>query len=122
MQIPSKTGASENMGGIHCPPGIVHDSHVNGESKSINYPINASMKQENNELELSNGSQQQIKNYHYLKYQYDHVFVIGDNKLKHNVEVMIGKQTLYCSLHDTRNGEQECDHIRFTKMFEGIQN
>ena len=50
------------------------------------------------------------------------VFVIGDNKLKRNVEVMTGKQTLYCSFHDTRNAEHGCEHIRFIKMLDEIQN
>ena len=120
MQIHTKTGAFENTEGIQSPPGVVDRRCVNSKSKSIDYQVNAAMKQENNELG-SSGSQQQIKDYCYLKYQYDHVFVIGDNRLKYNVEVMIGKQTLYCSLHDTRNGQQECEHIRFTKMFEEIQ-
>lgn len=52
---------------------------------------------------------------YYLKYHYDHVFVIRDNKLKYNVEVMIGKKTFYCAFHDTRNEEHACEHIRFIK-------
>lgn len=35
---------------------------------------------------------------------------------------MIGKQNLYCSFHDTRNVEPECEHIRFIKMLDEIQN
>ena len=72
--------------------------------------------------ELEFIAQQQIMGYYYLKYRHDHGFVIGDNKLKHNVEVMIGKQTLYCSFHDTRNTEHGCEHIRFIKMLDEIQN
>lgn len=75
-----------------------------------------------NKEELEFVAQQQIMDYYYLKYRHDHGFVIGDNKLKHNVEVMIGKQTLYCSFHDTRNAEHGCEHIRFIKMLEEIQN
>jgi len=60
--------------------------------------------------------------YYYLKYQYEHVFVIGDNKLKLDVGVMTGKQTLYCSFHDVRNEEHECKHIRFIRMLDEIQN
>ncbi len=70
----------------------------------------------------NSGTQQQIMDYYYLKYHHAHGFVIGDNKLKRNVEVMIGKQTLYCSFHDTRNSEHECEHIRFIKMLDEIQN
>ena len=72
--------------------------------------------------ELEFVAQQQIMDYYYLKYRHDHGFVIGDNKLKRNVEVMIGKQTLYCSFHDTRNSEHECEHIRFIKMLDEVQN
>ena len=75
---------------------------------------------EKEEFEFS--TQQQIMDYYYLKYQHDHGFVIGDNVLKRNVEVMIGKQTLYCSFHDTRNSEHECEHIRFIKMLDEVQN
>ena len=75
---------------------------------------------EKEELEFI--AQQQIMDYYYLKYRHDHSFVIGDNKLKRNVEVMIGKQTLYCSFHDTRNAEHGCEHIRFIKMLDEIQN
>ena len=64
----------------------------------------------------------QIINYYYLKYQHDHSFVIGDNKLNRDVEVMIGNQTLYCSYHDTLNTEHGCEHIRFIKMLDEIQN
>ena len=75
---------------------------------------------EKEEFEFS--TQQQIMDYYCLKYHHDHGFVIGDNKLKRNVEVMIGKQTLYCSFHDTRNSEHECEHIRFIKMLDELQN
>ena len=75
---------------------------------------------EKEELEFS--TRQQIMDYYYLKYQHDHSFVIGDNKLKRDVEVMIGNQTLYCSFHDTRNSEHGCEHIRFIKMLDEIQN
>ncbi len=75
---------------------------------------------EKEELEIS--TRQQTMDYYYLKYQHDHSFVIGDNKLKHIVEVMIGKQTLYCSFHDNRNAEHECEHIRFIKMLDAIKN
>lgn len=72
--------------------------------------------------ELEFGTRQQIMDCYYLKYHHDHGFVIGDNKLKLNVEVMIGKQTLYCSFHDTRNAEHECEHIKFINMLNEIQN
>ena len=79
-----------------------------------------SANQDKEEFTLS--TQEHIMEYYYLKYQHDHGFIIGDNKLKRNVEVMIGKQTLYCSFHDTRNSEHECEHIRFIKMLDEIQN
>jgi hypothetical protein len=75
---------------------------------------------EKEELVLS--TLEQIMDWYYLKYQHDHSFVIGDNKLKCNVEVMTGKQALYCSFHDTRNAEHECEHIRFIKMLIERQN
>ena len=68
------------------------------------------------EEELMSSMEEQIMNYYYLKYQHDHGFVIGDNKLNRNVEVMAGKQTLYCSFHDTRDEERVCEHIAFIKM------
>ncbi len=75
---------------------------------------------ENEELESRN--RQQIIDYYYLKYHHDHAFVIGDKNLRRNVEVMIGKQTLYCSFHDTRNVEPECEHIRYIKRLNELQN
>jgi len=72
--------------------------------------------------ELVSSTREQVMDWYYLKYQHDHSFVIGDNKLKRNVEVMTGKQTLYCSFHDTRNAEHECEHIRFVSMLDEIQN
>ncbi|HYF99518.1 MAG TPA: hypothetical protein VD815_05465 [Candidatus Saccharimonadales bacterium] len=75
---------------------------------------------ENEELEC--GSRQQIIDYYYLKYHHDHAFVIGDKNLRRNIEVMIGKQNLYCTFHDTRNVEPECEHIKFIKMLNEIQN
>jgi hypothetical protein len=80
----------------------------------------ASVNGDNEEVEYN--TRQQIMDYYYLKYQYDHGFVIGDNKLKCNVEVMIGKQTLYCSFHDTRDAQHGCEHIKFIKMLDEIQN
>ena len=80
----------------------------------------ASVNRDNEEVEYN--TRQQIMDYYYLKYQYDHGFVIGDNKLKRNVEVMIGKQTLYCSFHDTRNTQHGCEHIKFIRMLDKIQN
>ena len=56
---------------------------------------------------------------YYVKYRHDHVFVIRDNKLKYDIEVMIGKRTLYCAFHDTRNSKHVCEHIRFIKMWDG---
>ena len=79
-----------------------------------------SANREKEELEFS--TQREIMDYYYLKYNHDHSFVIGDSKLKRNVEVMIGKQTLYCSFHDNRNAEQGCEHIRFIKMLNEVQN
>ena len=73
-------------------------------------------------VDLVSSTREQIMDWYYLKYQHDHSFVIGDNNLKHNVEVMIGKQTLYCSFHDNRNAEHECQHIRFIKMLDVIKN
>ncbi len=75
-----------------------------------------------NEEELKSITSEQIMDYYYLKYQYDHGFVIGDNKLNRNVEVMIGKQTLYCSFHDTRNTERGCEHITYLNMLNEIQD
>ena len=79
-----------------------------------------SANREKEELEFS--TQREIMDYYYLKYNHDHSFVIGDSKLNCNVEVMIGKQTLYCSFHDNRNAEHGCEHIRFIKMLNEIQN
>jgi hypothetical protein len=76
-------------------------------------------KGEREDLEFNTG--QQIMDYYYLKYEHDHSFVIGDNRLQHNVEVMIGNQTLYCSFHDSRNAENGCEHIRFIKMLNKIK-
>ena len=89
----------------HTKTGMLEQTSANGEKE---------------ELEFS--TRQQIMDYYYLKYHHDHGFVIGDNKLKRNVEVMIGKQTLYCSFHDTRNTEHGCEHIRFINMLDEIQN
>ena len=77
-------------------------------------------KQDEEDSEFS--THELITDYYYLKYRHDHSFVIRDNKLNRNVEVMIGKQTLYCSFHDTRNSEHECEHIRFIKMLDEVQN
>lgn len=55
---------------------------------------------------------------YYVKYQHDHAFIIRDNKLQYNVEVLIGKQTLYCGFHDTRSADHVCEHIRFVKRWE----
>ena len=73
-------------------------------------------------VDLVSSTREQIMDWYYLKYQHDHSFVIGDNNLKQNVEVMIGKQTLYCSFHDNRNAENECQHIRFIKTLDVIKN
>ena len=78
------------------------------------------VKGEKEEIEFN--TRQQIMDHYYLKYQHDHAFVIGDNKLKRNVEVMIGKQTLYCSFHDTGNTEHGCEHIRFINMLDELKN
>lgn len=107
MQIHTKTGNVENMDAIPYPYGIVEHITTN--------KMNPYMKNMNDKLQLKDP--QQFADFYYVKYRYDHVFVIGDKKLKHDVEVMIGEQTLYCSLHDTRTGEHECDHIGFTKMY-----
>jgi len=71
--------------------------------------------------ELLSSPREQIMDYYYLKYKHDHGFVIGDSKLSRNVEVMIGRQTLYCSFHDTRNAELGCEHITYIKMLDEIQ-
>jgi hypothetical protein len=78
----------------------------------------------NNDIkeELQISTRQQITGYYFLKYRHDHSFVIGDNKLKHDVEVMRGIQRLYCTFHDTRNEEHRCEHIRFIKMLDELQN
>ena len=120
MQIHTRTGGLGTMGDIGVLSGIVEQTGAINEKLSVDNQVKASLKQEKEELEFK--AQQQIMEYYYLKYQYDHVFVIGDNKLKLNVEVMTGKQTLYCSFHDTRNAEHECEHIRFVSMLDEIQN
>ncbi|VFJ12641.1 hypothetical protein [Candidatus Nitrosocosmicus franklandus] len=107
MQIHAKTGNIESIDAIPYSCGIAEHISTNN--------MNTYRKNVIDELELKDP--QQLTYYCYMKYRYDHVFVIGDNKLKHNVEVMIGKQTLYCSSHDTRTSEQECEHIRFVKMY-----
>ena len=89
----------------HTKTGMLEQTSANGEKEELEF-----------------GTRQQIINYYYLKYQHDHSFVIGDNKLKRDVEVMIGNQTLYCSFHNTRNAEHGCEHIRFIKMLDEIQN
>ena len=89
----------------HTKTGMLERTSANGEKEELEFI-----------------TQQQIMNYCYLKYRHDHSFVIADNKLKRNVEVMIGKQTLYCTFHDSRNAEHACEHIRFIKMLDEIQN
>lgn len=56
---------------------------------------------------------------YYVKYRHDHVLVIRDNKLRCDIDVMIGKLTFYCAFHDTRNSKHVCEHIRFIKMWDG---
>ncbi|MDF0682493.1 MAG: hypothetical protein P0116_16165 [Candidatus Nitrosocosmicus sp.] len=56
---------------------------------------------------------------YYVKYRQDHVYVIRDNKLKYDIEVMIGKWTFYCAFHDTRNSKHVCEHIKFIEMWDG---
>jgi hypothetical protein len=53
---------------------------------------------------------------YYVKHRYDYIFVIGDNKLKHDIEVIVGKRTFYCAFHDTRNSKHVCEDIRFIKI------
>ena len=120
MQIHTKTGMLGTMGDIGVFSGIVEHASVINEKESVDNRVKATLKQEKKEPDFI--AQQQIMDYYYLKYQYDHVFVIGDNKLKLNVEVMTGKQTLYCSFHDIRNAEHECEHIRFIRMLDEIKN
>ena len=79
----------------------------------------ASVNGEKDELKFSTG--EEIMDCYYLKYLHDHSFIIADNKLRRNVEVMIGKQTLYCSFHDSHNVEHGCEHIMYIKMLDGIQ-
>jgi hypothetical protein len=55
---------------------------------------------------------------YYVKYHHDHAYIIRDNKLKFNVEVLIGKQTFYCGFHDTRSAEHVCEHIHYIKIWE----
>ena len=120
MPIHTKTGMLGTMGDIGVLSGIVEHTGDISEKEVVDSQVKATLRQEKKELEFI--TQQMIMDYYYLKYQYDHVFVIGDNKLKRNVEVMTGKQTLYCSFHDTRNAEHECEHIRFVSMLDEIQN
>ena len=120
MQIHTKTGVLGTMGDIGVLSEIVEHTSAISKMEGIDNQVKATLKQEKKELEFI--TQQKFMDYYYLKYQYDHVFVIGDNKLKLNVEVMTGKQTLYCSFHDTRNAQHECEHIRFIRMLDEIQN
>jgi hypothetical protein len=120
MQIHTKTGMLGTVGEIEVLSGIVKHTSDISQKESVDSQVKATLMQEKKEPEFI--TQQKIMDYYYLKYQYDHVFVIGDNKLKLNVEVMTGKQTLYCSFHDTRNAEHECEHIRFVSMLDEIQN
>ena len=53
---------------------------------------------------------------YFLKYQYDNAIVIGDNKLKENIEILIGKRGIYCKYHDTRRCDQNCGHMMFALM------
>lgn len=53
---------------------------------------------------------------YFLKYQYDNALVIGDNKLKENIEILIGTRGIYCKYHDTRGYDQKCEHIKFALM------
>lgn len=55
---------------------------------------------------------------YFLKYYYDNVFVVGDNELKQNIEILIGKQALYCTYHDTRDAKQECAHTKFVRVLD----
>lgn len=75
-----------------------------------------------NEEDSEFSTHELIMDYYYLKYRHDHSFVIRDNKLNRNVEVMIGKRTLYCSFHDTRNPDRGCDHITYVKILSEIGN
>ena len=120
MQIHTKTGMLGTMGDIGVLSGIVEHTSDISEKESVDRQVKATLREEKKELEFI--TQQKIMDYYYLKYQYDHVFVIGDNKLKLNVEVMTGKQTLYCSIHDIRNAKNECEHIRFIRMLDEIKN
>lgn len=120
MQIHPKTGAFGTIGNNGTLGGILKQTSISGMEDNLDEPVKAALKMEEKDLEPFN--QQEIVNYCYLKYQYDHVFVIGDNNLKHNVEVMIGRQNLYCSFHDIRNAEYQCEHIRFIKMLDEIKN
>ncbi len=115
MQSNAKTEMLGTMEDIQILPEIVKQTNVNGEegNDNNNNQAKAVFEQEKKGLEAS---PRQTTYDYYLKYQYDHVFVIGDNKLKHDIEVMIGKQTLYCAFHDARNTEHVCEHIKFIDM------
>ena len=119
MQAHTKTGMVETMENSSILPRIVDQTSVDSEKKNVDAQIKSILVQEMSELELD--TRQRIINKYYLKYQYDHVFVIGDNRLKQNVEVMVGKRTLYCAFHDTRNSEYDCEQIRFIKELDEIQ-
>lgn len=55
---------------------------------------------------------------YYVKYRHGHVIVLRDNKLRYDIEVMIGKRTFYCTFHNTYNAKHICKHIRFIKMWD----
>ncbi|HKR73862.1 MAG TPA: hypothetical protein VJR94_07090 [Candidatus Nitrosocosmicus sp.] len=116
MQIHPKTEVSGSVGDNGTLGGLVKQTSISGMEDNIDEQVKAALKMAEKDLEPL--TQQEIANYCHLKYQYDHAFVIGDNNLKHNVEVMIGKQNLYCSFHDIRNAENQCEHIRFIKMLD----
>lgn len=119
MQDHTKTGMSDSLGKIEMFPKSSERSIVTSDQNIVNVQLKDISMLEMKILEQD--AQQMIIDDYHLKYHYDHVFVIGDDRLKQNVEVMIGKRTLYCAFHDTRNSEHDCEHVRFIQMLDKLQ-
>ncbi|MDR4491487.1 MAG: hypothetical protein R2685_11390 [Candidatus Nitrosocosmicus sp.] len=119
MQDHTKTGMSDNLGKIEMFPKISEEKIANSDRNISNIQLKDISMQDMNILEQD--VQQMTREDYHLKYHYDHVFVIGDDRLKQNVEIMIGKRTLYCAFHDTRSSEHDCEHVRFIQMLDKLQ-
>lgn len=53
--------------------------------------------------ESSDSTNSPINKDYFLKYDYNSAYVIGDNELKQNIEILIGTNGLYCAYHNNHN-------------------